>query len=110
MQCNAKQCNAIKFNTPNCSAMQMHRIAVHFMAMQCNSMRCSSIAGSGPSRLKGIPIPFSRRYTFWLAGRLFCMISKTAVSANFEGPGAFPSSQLDSNKKIELFWLGYVDF
>ena len=26
------------------------------------------------------------------------------------GPGAFPSSRLDSHRNFEPFWLGYVDF
>ena len=32
------------------------------------------------------------------------------VSAHFKGPGAFPSSRLDSHRNFEPFWLGYVDF
>ena len=27
-----------------------------------------------------------------------------------KGPGAFPSSRLDSHRNFEPFWLGYVDF
>ena len=41
---------------------------------------------------------------------IFLLISETAVSTRFKGPGAFPSSRLDLHRNFEPDGMVHVDF